>query len=349
MNTNGSPRRPRIFSADDSRLGKTKDIPIDAPVEDVGAGDDAPEIAPSGAAALSLMRLRKIGWGTIFFSALGGLISIGISIWVTNFVAGLFAQSGWLGYLALGLALIAALAAIIIAGREILGFFRLGRVAAIRLSAEAALTEDDKKQAVQITRQLESLFSSRGELKVGAQRLAAHRREVLETGELLTLAERELLLPLDRQARRLVSGSVRRVALITAVSPSAIVDIVFVAIENLAMLRRLATLYGGRPGFFGSLKLARLVLGHLAVTGGVALGEDVIQQLIGHGLTAKLSARLGEGILNGAFTGRIGISAIDLCRPLPFIEAERPKLRSFIAELRRVRDPGEAKGVPAKS
>jgi putative membrane protein len=217
------------------------------------------------------------------------------------------------------------------------------------LSAESALAEDDKKQAVQITRQLESLFSSRGELKVGAQRLAAHRREVLETGELLTLAERELLLPLDRQARRLVSGSVRRVALITAVSPSAIVDIVFVAIENLAMLRRLATLYGGRPGFFGSLKLARLVLGHLAVTGGVALGEDVIQQLIGHGLTAKLSARLGEGILNGAFTGRIGISAIDLCRPLPFIEAERPKLRSFIAELRRVRDPGEAKGVPAKS
>ena len=102
------------------------------------------------------------------------------------------------------------------------------------------------------------------------------------------------------------------------------------------MLRRLAALYGGRPGFLGSLKLARLVLGHIALTGGVALGEDVIQQLIGHGLTAKLSARLGEGIMNGAFTGRIGISAIDLCRPLPFIEAERPRLRNFVAELRRV-------------
>jgi putative membrane protein len=66
----------------------------------------------------------------------------------------------------------------------------------------------------------------------------------------------------------------------------------------------------------------------------VALGEDVVQQLIGHGLTARLSARLGEGIMNGAFTGRIGIAAVDLCRPLPFIEAERPRLRDFLAQLR---------------
>jgi len=125
--------------------------------------------------------------------------------------------------------------------------------------------------------------------------------------------------------------------MITAISPSAIIDVAFVAIENLAMLRRLATLYGGRPGFLGSLRLARLVIGHIALTGGVALGDDVIQQLIGHGLTARLSARLGEGIMNGAFTGRIGIAAIDLCRPLPFIEAERPRLRDFVAELRRTR------------
>ena len=51
------------------------------------------------------------------------------------------------------------------------------------------------------------------------------------------------------------------------------------------------------------------------------------------------SARLGEGVMNGAFTGRIGIAAIDLCRPLPYIEAERPKLRDFLAALRAGRKP----------
>jgi putative membrane protein len=188
-----------------------------------------------------------------------------------------------------------------------------------------------------------SLFEDRSELKWGAKRLAEHRRDVLDARERLILTERELLTPLDRQARSIVSASARRVALITAVSPSAIIDVAFVIIENLAMLRRLATLYGGRPGLLGSLRLGRLVLGHLALTGGVAIGDDFIQQLVGHGLTARLSARLGEGIMNGAFTGRIGIAAIDLCRPLPFIEAERPRLRDFIAELRKFRETDAAK------
>ncbi len=339
--TSQTPRGPRIFRPDDSRLLQSEDISADESREDVAAADPAAE-AGTSSAMLSLMRLRRIGWGTILLSAIGGLVSIGISVWITNFVADLFARSGWLGYLALILAAVAALAALIIILRELLGFFRLGRIASIRLSAQNALDLGDKKQAEQTAKSLEALFSARSDVKSGVRQMVRHRREVLEADEILTLAERELMQPLDREARRLISASVRRVALITAVSPSAIVDVVFVAMENLAMLRRLATLYGGRPGFLGSLKLARLVLSHIALTGGVALGEDVIQQLIGHGLTAKLSARLGEGIMNGAFTGRIGISAIDLCRPLPFIEAERPRLRNFVAELRRVQ-PDAAK------
>jgi putative membrane protein len=340
--TSQTPRGPRIFRPDDSRLVQPEEIPADQDGVEGAAAADSVAMRESSSAMLSLMRLRRIGWGTVLLGALGGLVSIGISVWITNFVADLFARSGWLGYLALILAGIAALAAFVIILRELLGFFRLGRIASIRLSAQNALDLGDKKQAEQTAKNLEALFAARSDVRSGVKQMARHRREVLEADELLTLAERELMRPLDREARRLISASVRRVALITAVSPSAIVDVVFVAMENLGMLRRLATLYGGRPGFLGSLKLARLVLGHIALTGGVALGEDFIQQLVGHGLTAKLSTRLGEGIMNGAFTGRIGISAIDLCRPLPFIEAERPRLRNFIAELRRVQ-PGDAK------
>jgi putative membrane protein len=333
MSADDQHRKPRIFRLDETSPAAAETAPAEqpaAPIEETAA--------PSASfAAARLMRLRGIGWGTIFFGAVGGLISIGISIWIAAFIADLFSRGGWLGYLALGFALIAALAALVIAAREVLGFFRLGRVAAIRLAAEAALAEADKARAAACSLQLERLLAARDELKWGARRLADHRREVLDARELLILTERELLGPLDRHARRSVSASARRVAMITAISPSAIIDVAFVAIENLAMLRRLATLYGGRPGFLGSLRLARLVIGHIALTGGVALGDDVIQQLIGHGLTARLSARLGEGIMNGAFTGRIGIAAIDLCRPLPFIEAERPRLRDFVAELRRTR------------
>src|SRR5690606_19130822 len=125
---------------------------------------EKPAETPQSSAMLRLMRLRRIGWGTILFSALTGLISIAVGIWITNFVTDLFARSGWLGYLALALAGLAALAALIIILRELLGFFRLGRIASIRLSAQDALDLKGKKQAEQTARSLEALFSARTDL-----------------------------------------------------------------------------------------------------------------------------------------------------------------------------------------
>ncbi|HEY7645528.1 MAG TPA: TIGR01620 family protein [Hyphomicrobiales bacterium] len=328
-------RPPRFFRLGDTRLGP-EETPAPAPEPEASLAAPEERSLSAEMATREMARAsRGFRWGTIFLSAVGGLVSIGVSLWVANFVAGLFANGGWLGYVALGLALIAGFAALMIAAREMLGFFRLGRVAAIRLQAENALSDADRVRADDVSAKIEALFSTRQELRWGRQRLADHRSGVLNAKEVLILTERELLGPLDRNAKSIIATSVRRVSLITAVSPSAIIDVGFVALENLAMLRRLATLYGGRPGFLGSLRLARLVLGHLALTGGVAIGDDLVQQLIGHGLTARLSARLGEGVMNGAFTGRIGIAAIDLCRPLPYVEAERPRLRDFLTALRR--------------
>jgi putative membrane protein len=98
------------------------------------------------------------------------------------------------------------------------------------------------------------------------------------------------------------------------------------------MLRTLAAIYGGRPGFIAILRLLRLVAGHLAVAGGIAFTDDVLQQVVGHGLTARLSRRLGEGLVNGGFTIRIGIAALEVLRPLPYIEARQPRLREFVSE-----------------
>ena len=63
---------------------------------------------------------------------------------------------------------------------------------------------------------------------------------------------------------------------------------------------------------------------HLAITGGLAVGDSVLQQIVGHGIAARLSARLGEGVLNGLLTARVGLSAMAVCRPTPFIAHEQP-------------------------
>ena len=88
----------------------------------------------------------------------------------------------------------------------------------------------------------------------------------------------------------------------------------------ISLIRRLSTIYGGRASGYGLLKLTGRVISHLAVTGGVALADSFVSQIVGTGLAARLSAKLGEGVLNGVLTARVGIAAASLCRPLPFIE-----------------------------
>jgi putative membrane protein len=86
------------------------------------------------------------------------------------------------------------------------------------------------------------------------------------------------------------------------------------------------------------LRLFRRVISHLAVTGGVGLADGVIQQVIGHGIAARLSARLGEGMVNGLLTARLGLLTIDLVRPLPFQELARPALNDLAGTLLRAGD-----------
>jgi len=334
------PRKPAVFSADDPavRSAQRQDVPdlIES------STPNAPEPVPA----------RGWRWGALLLSALVGLAALALTSWAYQTVTSLFAIGGWLGWAALGLAIFAAFSALMLMLTEIAGLMRLSRVTRLRAQAESALTQaedtsEPEKRRLKAVRPvvsaLETVLDGRADTAWQLRRFREHRGDIIDPRGIMVLAERELLEPLDRRASAMIAASARRVSVITAISPSALVDVGFAAYENLRLMRRLATLYGGRPGFLGLMRLARLVLAHLAVTGGVALGDDVIKQVVGHGLTARLSARLGEGIINGAFTARIGLAALSQCRPLPYIEAPPPRLRALLADLiRRERRAAEA-------
>ena len=272
-------------------------------------------------------------WGSILVAAIGGLIGLATAVWLHDLVRDMMARQDWIGWTTIGLLGIAILALLIIILREGAGLARLGRLGRLRHEADAVALEGDKVLAFDVVSRLKRLYHGRKDLALGLARLAEHEADIMSAAELLRLSERTLVAPLDPLARATVAASAKRVSVVTAVSPGALIDMLFVAAENLRMLRRLATLYGARPGALSLIKLARMVVTHIVLTGGIALGDDVIQQLVGHGLTAKLSARLGEGLFNGALTTRIGLAAIDVCRPLPYIEVQRPRFRELVAEV----------------
>jgi putative membrane protein len=255
------------------------------------------------------------------------------TVWLYDWALALIARQDMIGWIAVGLLSLAVLALVMIVLREIAGLMRLRRLDHLRHEADSATRQNDKALALDVAQRLKRLYAGRNDMEWGLARFAEHEQEINDAAELLRLAERTLVAPLDPQARAIVATAAKRVSVVTAVSPAALVDMLFVGGQNLRMLRRLATLYGARPGTLSLLKLARMVLTHIVLTGGIALGDDVIHQLVGHGLTAKLSARLGEGLFNGALTTRIGLATIDVCRPLPYIDVPRPRFRELVAEV----------------
>ena len=96
------------------------------------------------------------------------------------------------------------------------------------------------------------------------------------------------------------------------------------------MIRRIAEIYGGRAGTLGAWRLTKAVLTHLVATGAVAVGDDLISSVGGGHLLARVSRRFGEGVVNGALTARVGIAAMEVCRPLPFHGQPRPRVTTLV-------------------
>ena len=277
-------------------------------------------------------------WGTLFWSSLAGLVVLGTGLGIVRLIDDLFARSEGLGFLGLALTALLVLASIVIAVREIAGLARLATIDDLHRRALAAIASDDRNSADAVVRDLVKLAHDNPHLARARAALRSHGSDIIDGADMVRLAERELMTPLDLEARRLVSAAAQRVSIVTAVSPRAVVDVLFVFAAAVRLVRQLARLYGARPGTLGMIRLMRHIIAHLAITGGMAASDTLIQQVLGHGIAAKLSQRLGEGVLNGLLTARLGLAAIDVTRPLPFTALPRPALGDLMKDLLRKRD-----------
>ncbi|MDR1854057.1 MAG: TIGR01620 family protein [Azoarcus sp.] len=276
---------------------------------------------------------RRARWGAILVGALGGLFSMVIALWATRLVESFFAVGpAWLGWLALALALLALVAFLALVGREVYGFVREKKIERLRAAAIESIAVNDTRAAARLLDEVMALYE-RDDASDAARRIRARDEEILDAADRLALAEREYLAPLDEDARQRVAAAAKRVSVVTAISPRALIDVAFVLWMLVRLLRQIAALYGGRPGLFGVVRLSRLAVAHLVLTTGVAVGDSITQDMLGAGLAARVSSRLGEGVLNGAMTARFGIALMAVCRPLPYIAEKAPKFRDVAKEL----------------
>ncbi|ODT69011.1 MAG: TIGR01620 family protein [Pelagibacterium sp. SCN 63-23] len=322
---NETTRLPRAFTPDRAEIVETAFEP--APEPDL--------VAPPP---------PRMGWlGRLAWTSGGILVSAGLGLAADRLIRDLFASNPYLGWVGLGVLGAFLVAVLALVTREILSLRRLRVLDALKRDAARASADNDRKLAGALAGQLEGIYAHRADLARARQDFSTHLPNLFDGHEVIALAERSLMTGLDRRAKTLTAASARRVALVTAVSPRALIDIAFVIYESVRLAGAIAALYGARPGFFGFWRLAGSILAHLAVTGGLVLTDGLVEQLVGQGLAAKLSARLGEGVVNGLMTVRVGIAAMRVVRPLPFDTLPQPMVRDFIPELVKVtQDAGKA-------
>ncbi|SFV38545.1 YcjF family protein [Hyphomicrobium facile] len=324
------PRKPRVFTPDD-----IADEPeLDDDISGGGAVTSRRASVPAGRLTVSDIN-RGFRFGSILFSAMAALASLAAGVWFTRFVSIALERQDWVGWVAFGLMTVIALALLGIVLRELLGFRRLARLAKLRALVRDTIAKPNLPGERKAVAALLAHYRGRPDLAWGLARVKDHTGDVLEPGELLRLADRELLRPIDAESRRVILKSAKRVATVTALSPIMWIAMGFVLVENVRMFRALAGLYGGRPGVLGALRLARLVVGHIIATGGIAMTDDLLGQFVGQDVLRRLSRRLGEGAFNGALTSRLGVVAVEVIRPLPYLDAEPLRVREIFNELLR--------------
>ncbi len=316
--------RPVLIDLDDAKPAPS---PADAPpVAEI-------DTAPTGQAMQTLATLAarpgsplarwfwRLALAVVLFVA-------GVAAW--DFVTGLVARSPVLAAAALaifGLFLAVCLAIIV---KELGALARLRRMDRFQSKATEIRATHDLAAARKLAGELSRFYKGRGDVTWGAARLEDTVKESFDADTVLLAVEDQLLAPLDALAMREIEAAARQVATVTALVPLAFADVIAALTANLRMIRRLAQIYGGRSGTLGSWRLTRAVIAHLVATGAVAVGDDLLGSVGGGHLLGKISRRFGEGLVNGALTARVGVAAMEVCRPLPFSPSRQPRVSALV-------------------
>ena len=272
-------------------------------------------------------------WLRLFFGAGIVLLAGWLGLEAYDFVAGLLARSP---ILAIGFGVVlalVALGAVGALGRELADLRRLERAERLRLTGERLIASEVHGQADAYLEQLERLYRGRADLAEPLARFRRHTSDALNDGEQLRLFARTVLAPLDRQARRMVTRGARDIGALTALSPLGLLDSAIVLWRTLVMLRAIARLYGVRPGAVATIRLLRRTLGHVLAAGVGELVSDAAVEAAGASLLSVISTRIGQGAVHGLLAARLGLAAVQICRPLPFVEGELPSMKQLRAEL----------------
>ncbi|HIF9342065.1 TPA: YcjF family protein [Photobacterium damselae] len=160
--------------------------------------------------------------------------------------------------------------------------------------------------------------------------------------EVMALYDKMVVSQQDKMARQLVARYSSEAAVMVALSPLAIADMLLVAWRNFRLIEQVSNVYGVELGYWSRIRLVKLVLANMAFAGASEIATDIGTEVLSMDLAGRMSTRVAQGVGIGLLTGRLGLKTITLMRPLPWQSGEQPKLseirHDLIAQLTKKKD-----------
>ncbi|HIF9357851.1 TPA: YcjF family protein [Photobacterium damselae] len=160
--------------------------------------------------------------------------------------------------------------------------------------------------------------------------------------EVMALYDKMVVSQQDKMARQLVARYSSEAAVMVALSPLAIADMLLVAWRNFRLIEQVSNVYGVELGYWSRIQLVKLVLANMAFAGASEIATDIGTEVLSMDLAGRMSTRVAQGVGIGLLTGRLGLKTITLMRPLPWQPGEQPKLseirHDLIAQLTKKKD-----------
>lgn len=167
--------------------------------------------------------------------------------------------------------------------------------------------------------------------------------------EIMTLYANSLLTTQDTKAKQLINKYATESALLVALSPLALIDMMAVLWRGAKLIEQIGKIYGIGFGYASRIKLYRMLIKQVLFVGSAELLSDLTATALSAELLGKLSGRAAQGVSAGIFTARIGYKAMELSRPLPRLDHKPSLLKGTVQRIAsKIINRGNSKAAETK-
>ncbi|BBP45594.1 hypothetical protein THMIRHAS_09670 [Thiosulfatimonas sediminis] len=261
---------------------------------------NAPLVEERAASGWLLLTLMMALLTFISFSLVQSYLYI-LSLWLEHpFFAGFLAI--------LLLLLVVALVGLI--SREWRGLRSIDSLTATRLSVEALSTKGDKQSTLNVLQQRKRQQSASAFARTCYHAFEQSLRAHHSNQEVLKIYHDQVSARMLEQAKIALKSESITAGGISLLSPNSLLQTLGLLWVSLRTLRKIALVYGVRPGLLGNFKLLRIALENLAASSLVDLLTDEFANQLGGSLADKVLANSVDAITAASLNQRLGKALI---------------------------------------